>query len=263
MCQPDFFSVEYEINHWMKGNVNQAATGKAQSQWQDLMAVVEKCAKVTLIEPQKGLPDMVFTANGALIHKNKAVVAKFQPKERQGEENFFKDWFKDKGFEVCDAGDEPFEGAGDALFDRGEDRLWAAHGFRSSLETHKKIQEIIGVEVLSLELVDPRFYHLDTCFCPLEGGYLMYYPKAFSPESQELIISRVAEEKLIRVSEDDANNFALNAVNVGSNIIMHKASAELRSSLEKEGFTVFETPVDEFMKAGGSTKCLTLRLDEH
>ena len=262
MCEPSFFSVDYEINPWMKGQIHKTKIEKAKQQWEHLVSIIERYAKVTLIAPQQGLPDMVFTANGALVHKNKALVAKFQPKERQGEERFFRNWFLEKGYEVH-ATEEPFEGAGDALFDRGMERLWAAYGFRSSIAAHQKIQEILDIEVLSVELVDPRFYHLDTCFCPLNGGYVMYYPGAFSVASQKLIRKHVPTDKLIQVGLDDAQNFALNAINVDHHVIMHKASSRLRQSLEDSGFIVTEANVDEFLKAGGATKCLTLRLDEH
>ena len=263
MCKPEYFNVDYEINPWMKGNVGKAQRIKAKTQWQNLVSTIKKYANVTFIEPQEGLPDMVFTANGALIHKNKAIIAKFEPKQRQGEEVFFKEWFEKQGFCVDVASEEPFEGAGDALFDRGKKRLWAAYGFRSSRKSHQSLAKMLDVEVLSLELVDPRFYHLDTCFCPLALGYLMYYENAFSYASQKLIEEKVPKEKLIKVSQKDAAQFALNAVNIGNTVILHKASFHLRFQLESRGFKVEEACVDEFMKAGGSTKCLTLQLNEH
>lgn len=264
MCQPDFFKVSYEINPWMEGNINQASQSTAAKQWQGLAERVSHHAKVKLIQPQKTLPDMVFTANGGLIHGKKVIISQFTPKERQGESDYFHQWFTRNGFEIIPMPrDLSFEGAGDALFDRSNPRrLWAAYGFRSSYESHQWIASQLDIDVMSLKLIDARFYHLDTCFCPLNGGYIMYYPGAFSDESLHLLHDQVDEEFLIKVSEDDAIDFALNAVNLGDVIILHKASHHLRSELEFLGFKVIESPVDEFMKAGGSTKCLTLRLDE-
>lgn len=158
--------------------------------------------------------------------------------------------------------DLPFEGAGDALFDRGGNWLWAGYGFRSELDSHPLIAEWLDVEVLSLRLIDNRFYHLDTCFCPLDGGYLLYYPPAFDSYSNALIKKRVPEDKLIAIEEPDAVNFACNSVNIGKIIIMNKASAGLKGKLQEQGFIVEETPLTEFLKAGGAAKCLTLRINE-
>lgn len=262
MCAPEFFHVDYEINPWMTGNIQQVNPQLAKEQWLHLFNCIKIHAEVKLMDPQNGLPDLVFTANAALVYKDKAIISKFKPKERKGEERHFQDWFEDNGYQTYTTGESEFEGAGDALFDRGTERLWAAYGFRSSRESHRKIADILGVDVVSLNLIDPRFYHLDTCFCPLESGYLMYYPGAFSLESQETIRRSIAPEKLIIVSEDDAKNFALNAINIGSHIIMNKSSENLRRKLDEKGFKVLEAPMSEFMKSGGSTKCLTLRLNE-
>lgn len=261
MCRPDFFKVSYEINAWMAGNIDKAVNKKAEDQWGFLAETISRLAEVQLIDPVVSLPDMVFTANGALIHGNKAVVARFSPVERQPESAHFLKWFEKKGFEVLELPENmPFEGAGDALFDTGttHDRLWAAHGFRSSLASHAWLAKTLDIEVLSLELVNPHYYHLDTCFCPLDTGHVMFHPDAFSTESQLLIIEKIGD-RLITVGEEDAKNFCLNAVNVGKTIILNKATEALKIRLQRKGFVVKETPINEFMKAGGGTKCLTLR----
>ena len=129
------------------------------------------------IAPHAGLPDMVFTANAGLALGKKFVLSRFLPRERQGEEPVFKKWFKKQGFDILELpADLPFEGAGDALLDPARGCLWAGYGFRSELAAHPRLAEWLNIEVISLRLIDPRFYHLDTCFCPLENGAVLYYP---------------------------------------------------------------------------------------
>ncbi|MEO0932554.1 MAG: TIGR00300 family protein, partial [Cyanobacteria bacterium J06641_2] len=154
------------------------------------------------------------------------------------------------------------EGAGDALLDREGRWLWAGYGFRSELDSHPYLAKWLDIEVLSLRLTDERFYHLDTCFCPLANGYLLYYPGAFDSYSNRVIEMRVAPEKRIAIEEADAVNFACNTVNVESIVVMNKASDSLKARLAKVGFEVIETPLTEFLKAGGAAKCLTLRVTE-
>ncbi|MFN8392123.1 MAG: TIGR00300 family protein [Bdellovibrionota bacterium] len=263
MCSPTHYDVQYVINPWMEGNINKMARETAAEQWKQLYNVLSSIASVELIEQQSGLPDMVFTANAGLVLENAAVLSRFYHPERQGEEQFFREWFAKHGFSVHELPlDLPFEGAGDALFDRGNSVLWAGYGFRTELDSHARLAEWLSVEVLSLHLVDDRFYHLDTCFCPLEGGYLMYYPPAFDQFSNRLIELRVPDEKRIVVSEIDALNFACNAVNLGKTVVMNSASPALKERLAAAGFSCIETPLGEFLKGGGSSKCLTLRLDE-
>jgi lysine-ketoglutarate reductase/saccharopine dehydrogenase-like protein (TIGR00300 family) len=263
MCAPDHYDVDYVINPWMEGNIHKSSQERAVEQWGGLHQILKQHATVELVPPQKGWPDMVFTANAGLVLGDKAVVSRFYHPERQGEEPYFKAWFEENGFQVFELPkDLPFEGAGDALLDREGRWLWAGYGFRSELDAHPYLAKWLDIEVLSLQLVDDRFYHLDTCFCPLQGGYLMYYPPAFDFYSNRIIEMRVPEEKRIVVEEPDAVNFACNTVNVGNIVVMNKASANLTGKLEAAGFTVIETPLTEFLKAGGAAKCLTLRTTE-
>jgi len=263
MCPPDFYDVEYVINPWMEGNIHRASHEGALDQWRALHAILESHASVELVHPQRGLPDMVFTANAGLVLGRRAVVSRFLHPERRGEEKHFKKWFLQHGFEVHELPrDLPFEGAGDALFDSARGLLWAGYGQRSELDAHPMVAEIFGVEVLSLRLVSKRFYHLDTCFCPYSGGYLLYYPDAFDAHSLQLIESRVPPEKRIAVDEPDAVNFACNAVNVGQVIALNRASPGLKSRMEAAGLQVVETALSEFMKSGGGAKCLTLSLTD-
>lgn len=263
MCSPHYYEVDYVINPWMEGNIHRSSLEKAQEQWQGLYQKISERAKVDLVKPQPGWPDMVFTANAGLILGDQVVLSRFLHPERQGEEPFFKEWFESQGHTVHTLpSDLPFEGAGDALLDREGRWLWAGYGFRTELDSHALVAEWLGIEVLSLHLMDERFYHLDTCFCPLTGGYLLYYPPAFDSYSNRLIEMRVPAEKRIAIDEPDAINFACNAVNIGQTVIMNQTSDALKAQLAAVGFEVVETPLTEFLKAGGAAKCLTLRVNE-
>jgi lysine-ketoglutarate reductase/saccharopine dehydrogenase-like protein (TIGR00300 family) len=263
MCPPKFFDVNYVINPWMEGNIHNSSRDVAEQQWNQLHSILSDLAEVQLIDPQDGLPDMVFTANAGLVLRDQVVLSRFFHPERQGEEAHFKAWFAAQGFTVHELPkDVPFEGAGDALLDREGNWLWAGYGFRSELASHLKLAEWLELEVISLHLVDERFYHLDTCFCPLHDGYAMYYPPAFDAHSNRLIEMRVAPEKRIPLGEADAELFACNAVNVGKTVVVNRVTGRLRQKLEGLGLEVIETPMSEFMKAGGAAKCLTLRTTE-
>jgi len=263
MCAPDHYDVDYVINPWMEGNIHKSSRDRAVEQWQKLYHVLKDRALVDLVPPAKGWPDMVFTANAGLVLGDNVVLSRFFHKERQGEEPYFKEWFEQNGFTVYELPkDLPFEGAGDALFDREGRWLWAGYGFRSELDSHPYIAGWLDTEVVSLRLIDERFYHLDTCFCPLTGGYLLYYPPAFDSYSNRVIEMRIPPEKRIVVEEPDAVCFACNAVNVNNTIVMNQVSDRLKQKLREVGFEVVETPLSEFLKAGGAAKCLTLRVTE-
>jgi lysine-ketoglutarate reductase/saccharopine dehydrogenase-like protein (TIGR00300 family) len=263
MCAPEHYDVDYVINPWMEGNIHKSSQERAVQQWQKLHSVLKQHAIVDLVKPHKGVPDMVFTANAGLVLDDNVVLSRFLHKERQNEEPYFKAWFEENGFNVYELPkDLPFEGAGDALLDREGRWLWAGYGFRSELDSHPYLAKWLDIEVLSLRLTDERFYHLDTCFCPLANGYLLYYPGAFDSYSNRLIEMRVVPEKRIAIEEADAVNFACNTVNVESIVVMNKASDSLKKRLAKVGFEVIETPLTEFLKAGGAAKCLTLRVNE-
>jgi N-dimethylarginine dimethylaminohydrolase len=263
MCKPEYYGVSYVINPWMTGNVNKTSVQRAQEQWDNLVAHLAALARIEFVEPQPGLPDMPFTANAGFVFGRTAIPSRFRCVERQGEEPHFNEWFVSHGFAVdqMPAG-IPFEGAGDALIDRGAPRIWAGWGHRSASESHDFLRDRFGVEVISLRLVDDRFYHLDTCLCPLEGGYVMYYPPAFDDASNRAIERATREEQRIIVADDDAVDFACNAVNVGDAVIVNRASAGLTGRLTSLGLRVMQTELTEFLKAGGAAKCLTLRLNE-
>lgn len=263
MCEPDFFEVNYVINPWMEGNIAHADRALAQRQWTRLAQGIGEVATVERMTGVDGLPDMVFTANAGVVLGRKCVLSRFRHAERQAEEPHFAKWFESHGFDVLRLPqDVPFEGAGDALLDRALPLLWLGHGHRSDIASAPLLRDWLDIEVEPLRLVDDRFYHLDTCFCPLEGGYLMYYPAAFDAASRSRIAARVPAAFRIPVGEGDAAAFACNAVNVGKDVFLNHASPNLTRILRSHGFQVHQTPLGEFMKAGGAAKCLTLRLTE-
>lgn len=263
MCRPTYFDVCYVINSWMEGNVNCLDAAKALRQWESLYETVSRHCDVELVEPQPGLPDMTFTANAGAVRGERAVVSRFLCAERAGEEEHFENWFKGRGFEVYKTPPSvPFEGAGDCVCDSGGDWLWAGHGFRSVPEAHRYLADWLDVEVVSLRLVDGRFYHLDTCFCSLQGGYLVYYPPAFDATSLRHIEHRVPKDKRIPVSERDAACLACNMVNIGDAVILNCVSPELEGNLKRAGFHVTQLDMSEFIKSGGSARCLTLRVPD-
>ena len=263
MCPPEYFDVAYVINPWMRGNLRNIDNRLAKRQWRGLYDIVQRHARVRLMHPEPSSPDMVFTANAGLVRDKAFIVSRFKHPERQSEEPYFSEWFLEHGYEVF-AGpvDVHFEGAGDALFDKGLPVLWLAHGHRSRLEAQAFIAQtmtaLANIEIVALELVDERFYHLDTCFCPLEGGVLLYYPAAFSAASVGAIEARVPAARRIACGNEDAIAFACNAVNIGKLVVVGSASDALVAALAAHGYTVEQNPLSEFMKAGGSAKCLTL-----
>ena len=263
MCPPTLYDVNYVINPWMVGNVNRSSRQRAADQWRVLHNAVAKKAEVLLVEPQPGSPDMVFTANAGLVFDGTVALSSFYHPERQGEEPHFRRWFQESGFAICDVPRRtPFEGEGDALFEADGSRLWAGHGPRTNEKSLRQLTDLWNIEVIPLRLVDPRFYHLDTCFCPLSNGEVMYYPAAFDPESQKRIQDRYPKAKRICVSEADALCFACNAINIGRNILLNRISTDLSTELQSLGYQVIEIELTEFLKAGGAAKCLVLRLSE-
>ena len=260
MCPPDFFySINYEINPWMtKGT--KCNNESAINTWNFLKDTINGLnAEVLTMEPQPDLPDIVFTANAALIYGDTAVISRFRYKERQPEEKYYAEWLANQGFKLAFLAENMyFEGAGDALF--SGDTLYAGYVPRTDISAHTYVSSLLGVRTISLELVNKSFYHLDTCFCPLSGGYLMYYPGAFDEYANQIIEKDFPEEKRIPVTAEEAGKFSCNAVNIGNNVLLNHTAERLKNALKEKGFTTYEADFTEFMKAGGSAKCLTLKL---
>jgi N-dimethylarginine dimethylaminohydrolase len=263
MCAPRHFEVAYVINPWMEGNIARGSNPAATAQWKSLLALLHRYADVDCISAEPGVPDLVFTANAGLVLGRQVLLSAFRHAERRPEEACFSRWFSSNGFEVLTLPEGVyFEGAGDALFDRRLPLLWMGHGHRTDEAAAAIIAGLFDVDVVPLQLVNPRFYHLDTCLCPLDGGALLYYPDAFDRASQERIAALVPPELRIAVDANDAAAFACNAVNCGRHVIMNQASDALARTLAAHGYLLHQTPLPEFMKAGGSAKCLTLKLSE-
>ena len=261
MCAPSLYQVDYVINPWMTGNVGAGSQPRAMAQWHRLHHALTRVAQVHLIEPVAGSPDMVFTANAGLARDGVVAVSSFLHAERQGEEPHFRAWFENAGYDVVNLPrGVSFEGEGDALFSADGSRLWVGYGTRTDRGSHALLSPLWETEVTGLRLVDPRFYHLDTCFAPLGDGSLLYYPPAFDSSSIALIEAFYAPEQRIAVNEADALRFACNAVNIGRTVVMNEVSEVLQEQLERRGFQVVQVPLDEFLKAGGAAKCLVMKL---
>jgi len=257
MCPPTHFDVVYDINPWMTNNQRSVNSVSAKAQWQSLVNKLDQITDIIELPAEPNLPDMVFTANAGFVYKNTAILSKFSVSPRQPEEEYFAKWFKDQGYDVIQPKNS-YEGQGDHLVDR-DGRHWIGTGFRTTVEATVEIQEIIGQPVNALTLVDPRWYHLDTCFCPLPRyGQIMWYPAAFSRESQELI--RKSFDISIEITEKQALSFCCNAVCIDSTIFM-PVDVDLYNKLKKLAYIVEQFDLREFLKSGGSAKCLVLRLD--
>lgn len=258
MCPPDFYGIHYEINPWMDMS-RQADRAVAVSQWNELHKHIQNCgAKVSLLEPIDGLPDLVFTANAAMIYRQEALISRFRHRQRQGEEPYNRRWLSENGFKIVEVPENfSFEGAGDALF--CGDTLYAGYRMRSDAAGHQQIGKLLGCRVIPCELVDARYYHLDTCFCPLAEGEAIWFPGAFDDYGQLAIRAHVPN--LIEAERHEAERFACNAVVIGKHVITNTGCDKLHAELASRGYIPIATPLDEFVKAGGSAKCLTLRLD--
>ncbi|GAA1924381.1 dimethylarginine dimethylaminohydrolase family protein [Microbacterium aoyamense] len=264
MCRPEHFTVSYTINPWMEP-ANPTDTAKAVAQWQKLYdTYLELGHEVHLIEPIEGLPDMVYTANGGFLIDGTAYGAKFRFAERVPEGPAFMEWFAANGYTVAEPV-EVNEGEGDFLL--VGDTILAGTGFRSTGDSHRELGEIFGKEVVSLTLVDPRFYHLDTAIAVLdpvqgEGGVekanIAYLPHAFDEASQAILAERYPEA--IRVSDDDGAVFGLNSSSDGYNVIISPRAKGFEKQLRERGYNPILVDLSELLLGGGGIKCCTLEL---
>src|SRR4051812_10671496 len=269
MTDASCFDVCYQINPWMKPTAwrpeHLATAQLASAQLRD--ALRNAGGHVETVGAVRGLPDLVFPANAAVVLDGKVLLARFRHPERQGEEAVFLSSFtslKRRG--VVDSlhhlPDGVFqEGAGDCIWDADRSFFWAGHGPRSTRGSIAVIEQTFGRDVVALELASDRFYHLDTCFCPLAGGHLLYYPPAFTPTALATIRARVPADLRIEASDEEAAAFCVNAVNLGRQIVMARAPASLHAKLAARGFGLTEIDLDPFILSGGAAYCMTLRLD--
>src|SRR6201996_958595 len=272
MTDPKWFDVSYQINPWMRPGVWQADATRhlraARTAFDSLSTALKAAgASVETIDGAQGLPDMVFAANAAVVLDGRVLVARFRPAERRGEEAKYLAAFnilKARGLvdEVAQIAPGVFqEGAGDAIWDARRGHFWTGYGQRSDRAASDAIAAFFRRKVVPLELASPRFYHLDTCFCPLSGGEVLYYPPAFTPIALAEIKARIPADQLVEASDDDAAALCVNAVSIGETIVMAKAPAPLRAALEARGYRVAEVDLAPFILSGGAAFCLTLRLD--
>lgn len=261
MCTPEGFAVDYDINPWMTDQIGHVSAVLATAQWQSLFDELSAVAEVRLMQGDRAWPDLVFTANAGLPlpWSNKFVLSNFRHPQRQGEKAIDRAWFEAAGWTCIELSDAAFfEGAGDALFDAGG-RLWVGGGPRSSEATVGELARHVDAPIFRLILVHPSYYHLDTCFCPLPGGAALYAPEAFDGASGALL-QREFGAKLIALTSAEARQFCANAVCAGNIVVMNRATPRLKVRLAELGLSVREVPLSEFMKSGGSAKCLTLSL---
>jgi N-dimethylarginine dimethylaminohydrolase len=257
LCPPDFYTVRYEINPWMD-RAREVDHSLAEQQWRLLCSTLtELDCELNFVPPEPGWPDMVFTANAGLVHDQRVLLSNFRHAERAGEEHAYERWFRERGYDITRISSSlAFEGEGDALWFGGT--LCCGRGFRTDEEAHSEIAEWSRSSVLSLALVDPRYYHLDTCFCPLDASSALWHSEAFDEEGQKNLRRLVPD--LIEVSPAEAECFACNAVVLGGHVILPEGCLETSRALQSRGFHIHAVPMSEFIKAGGACKCLVLRL---
>jgi len=264
MCPPDYFTVEYAINPWMQqdNHIQTCDLDLAKHQWNTLYQTLQKQAgaDIMLLDPVPGLPDLVFTANAAFVYGPQAIMANYKYPQRQAETPHCAQWFTQNGFDVTTLPDGiKFEGAGDALI--WQDRVFAGYKTRTDLASHNWITAKTGLPVLSLELIDDKFYHIDVCICPLESGDFIYTPDAFDEYGLSVIEANIPANRRIPVTPDEANHFACNAVNVGNTVVFNQQTTpRLQNQLAQRSLNVLQLDMSEFIKSGGSCKCLTLRV---
>jgi len=260
MCRPTFYTIAYEINPWMH-LARQANHPRALQQWNQLYQTLTKTlrVRVSLLPPQPRVPDLVFTANAGLVVGRTLIRSNFRHPQRRREEPIVEQQFRRMGYRVVRLPRRfNFEGEGDALW--VGDTLVFGFRFRSDAQAHVQLSRLLKARVLPVELTDRRFYHLDTCFCPLDGQAVLWFPKAFDRYGRKVIEGLATD--CVAVSERDAVRFACNAIVIGRAIVMQTGvSSALRRALARRGFTIHQVDLSEFLKAGGSAKCLALRLN--
>ena len=258
MCEPVHYRIAYEINPWMRRS-NRVVGPRALEQWRRLRERLEELGvALEFVEQAAETPDMTFTANAGVVIGERFVPANFRFPERQPEEEHFIRWFRQRGYAVETIHYPHYwEGEGDVL--PGESQIFAGYRFRTEFRALDHLEEALSQELVRLELADERFYHLDTCLAPLGEGRALYEPAGFTPEARGLLADHF--DDLIAVDHAESLRFACNALVIGNRVVMNTGCPTTVRALAERGLEAVETPTDEFIKAGGSVKCLTLMLD--
>jgi arginine dihydrolase len=255
MCRPDHFEVRYAINPWMRPG-EPVDRERAMAQWDALRRTyVDLGHRVDLIEPVPGLPDMVYAANGATVVDGVVLGARFRHRERAAEAVAYRTWFAAAGFPVVEP-EFVNEGEGDLLV--AGDVVLAGHGFRTDPRAHAEAAAALGREVVALELVDPRFYHLDTAVAVLDDATIAWLPEAFAPASQEVLRARFPDA--VVADPADAAVLGLNAVSDGRHVVLPAQATGLAAALAERGYTPVPVDLSELLKGGGGPKCCTLEV---
>lgn len=256
LCPPDFYDIEYEINPWMHKD-NDVVSSKAHEEYEQIKKIfLELGAEIHEIKQVKGLPDMVYTANCGEVVGNTFIVAKFRYKERQGESAAFQEYFeKEFGFKTVALPEGVyFEGQGDLLNDGT--RYFFGWGKRSSREAKEHLETRLNAPVFAFETINPYYYHLDTCFAPLSEEIVMINQRSFNPEDLALI--HTLFPTVIETSEEDNKVLACNLVHIGKNIVVNDNITDaLKRTLKSHGYTVHGVETAEYIKGGGSAKCIS------
>lgn len=272
LVEPTHYDVSYAINPWMKpGTWSEDPAANQADAWRAFaslkLALRGAGAAVEVTDGAPGLPDMVFPANGGIVLDRTALVATFRHPQRQGETPAFRAIFErmradgrlDAVVELPEGLVQ--EGAGDCIWDRTRRLAWTGHGPRSAVEAPDAIADIFGIDLVRLELATEQFYHLDTCFCVLPHGEVLFYPPAFTREGLALIREVVPAELLLEAEPEDAARFCVNAVAVDRTVVMADATPRLKARLVERGYHVKEVGLGPFILSGGGAYCMTLRLD--
>lgn len=265
MVEPTYFSVDYIINPHMANNVGKVDKLNARTQWNVIEDLFQQIGlAVHTLEGQAGLPDMVFCANQSLPYLNsddekQVLMSLMHSDQRKEEVPYIEQWYRRNGYEINYLDEDQisdFEGCGDAIWHTGRQLLWGGYGYRSSRKAYEIISDLFNLPVITMELVDEAFYHLDTCFCVLNETTVLVYPAAFTEQGLELINTLFG--KVITANEHEAKeHFACNATCPdGKNVIIQEGCTDVNKKLRDTGFQVHEVDTSEYLKSGGSVFCM-------
>lgn len=267
VVDPSHFTVEYVINPHMKDHIGSVDKDAAYAEWAHLKEAYQSVGLEThVLEGQQGLPDMVFCANQSLPYisesgNKKVIMSIMHADQRKPEVAHVQKWYEGNGYEIIEldsAEIHDFEGMGDAIWHYGKKLIWGGYGFRSSLDAYSVVSETYEVPIIALELLDNKFYHLDTCFCSLDENSALIYPEAFTNDGLELIHALIPN--VIEASTYEAEQlFACNATSAdGKNVFIQEGCTEVNNELEKTGFVVHQFSTGEYLKSGGSVFCMKM-----